>query len=149
MANTTVIGGAELLRKFGELEALARPQLLDNAAVAGALPILNDAIQHAPVLTGTLRRSLHISGHTDKTPGFEGKGLTREAYNTGKVILRIGTDVVYAARQEFGYSDTDSLGRSYHQPARPYLRPAFDERQSEAIKEMEAALAQMLDSLVK
>ena len=47
---------------------------------------------------------------------------------------RVGTNVVYAARLEFGFRDTDSLGRRYNQAPRPYLRPAFDKSKKEVEK---------------
>ena len=60
----------------------------------------------------------------------------------------IGTDVPYAARLEYGYVGPDSLGRTFHQPARPYLRPAFDNNKDAAIREVGEALADLLEKAV-
>ena len=37
----------------------------------------------------------------------------------------VGSNVVYARRMELGFVGTDSLGRTYNQAPRPYLRPAL------------------------
>ena len=39
--------------------------------------------------------------------------------------LRVFTDNVYAARLEFGFIGTDSLGRNINQGPRPYWRPVI------------------------
>lgn len=38
-----------------------------------------------------------------------------------KGAVRIGTRVRYAARVNFGFVGTDSLGRTYNQPAKPFM----------------------------
>ena len=50
-----------------------------------------------------------------------------------KNTVFVGTNVVYAARIEFGYTGPDSLGRTFNQRPKPYLRPAFNSSK-EAIK---------------
>ncbi len=42
-----------------------------------------------------------------------------------EVIARVGTNIKYAARLEFGYTDTDSMGRKYNTEARPFFRPTY------------------------
>jgi hypothetical protein len=57
---------------------------------------------------------------------------------TGRVERRqlgvrgmIGSNVIYARRQELGFFGTDSLGRYVHHEARPYLRPTiFENKQT-------------------
>ena len=61
-------------------------------------------------VTGALRQSIKTS--------VEGEGKT--------VIGKIGSDLPYAARLEFGFRDTDSLGRRYNMAPRPWLRPSFE-----------------------
>lgn len=41
------------------------------------------------------------------------------------VALRVFTDNPYAARLEFGFIGTDSLGRNINQGPRPYWRPVI------------------------
>ena len=105
--------------------------LAKKAVFSGALIIQSLAVQKAAYKTGTLRRSITINVVV--------KGQV--------VIARIGTNLEYARRIEYGFMDTDSRGRVYHQAARPYLRPAFDEGKAQANAEMKAALVAQLNAL--
>jgi hypothetical protein len=63
----------------------------------------------APVLTGTLRRSIHAEGPLQE-------GLA--------VYFKVFPSTVYARRIELGFMNmTDSLGRLYHQEPDPYFSP--------------------------
>src|SRR4026208_1768039 len=105
-----ISGDKQLAAKFRQVKAAARGPAPMTAAKAGILPIQNAAIENAPKLTTTLARSIH----------------TEEISQTDhSAMAATGTDLNYAARQEFGFNDTDALGRTYHQPARPYMRPAY------------------------
>jgi len=106
-------------------DALAETAVV-RALTAGAMIIENDAKRKAPYRTGTLRRSIHTE---------RGDGMS----------VLIGTNVPYAARLEFGFMGADSRGRMYHQAARPYLRPAFDDNRDAAIREVGEALADLLE----
>jgi hypothetical protein len=64
------------------------------------------------VITGTLRRSIHVEG-----PSSYG--------NAGRQI-QIGPSVIYGRRVELGFHGDDSLGRHYEQDGKPYLGPALD-----------------------
>jgi HK97 gp10 family phage protein len=70
----------------------------------------NDVKAIAPYKTGTYRRSIHVEMSTE--------GI--------REVALIGTDVPYGRRLEFGFMDTDSLGRKYQQYPRPHWRPTFD-----------------------
>lgn len=117
-AKVTVDGVDELVRKLQGLARKATPAQARAALMAGALPIQTAAAQKAPVDTGTLRRSIH----------------TETAEIDSGVAARIGTNVEYAAAQEFGTS---------RMRAQPYLRPAYDEQKAAALKEMARALKEM------
>lgn len=119
----------ELKRRLEQLSSGLRTSILSKAVRAAALPIQNAAKQNAPVLTGTLRRSIHTKVQLD------GVGA----------VARVGTDVPYARRIEYGFQDTDALGRTYHQPARPYLRKALDEKRGEALNEAAAVIRDLLE----
>lgn len=112
-------GDDELIAKLKRLAAKATPAQARAALMAGALPIQTAAVQKAPVLTGTLRRSIH----------------TETAETSDGAVARIGTNVEYAIHQEFGTSRMSGT---------PYLRPAFDEQKGEALKEIERALKIMV-----
>lgn len=62
------------------------------------------------VVSGTMRRSVHIDGPTQVAPGV---------YST-----RVGPGVIYARRFELGFAGPDSLGRVFNQQPRPFMRPA-------------------------
>lgn len=42
-----------------------------------------------------------------------------------EVTAMVGTIMEYARRLEFGFLDTDSLGRKYNMPARPFFRTTY------------------------
>jgi HK97 gp10 family phage protein len=131
-AKITVKGSDQLRAAFKRVQAAARDEVLAQAAYAGILPINNAAQAKAPYLTGNLRRSIH--------PELVERQSTYAEAATG-------TDVDYAARQEFGFEGVDALGREYHQPARPYMRPAYDEQRGAAIQAASDALADAIKAV--
>jgi len=110
----------EVKRNLGKLEGRVSDKL-ESATKSGALIVQNDAKIKAPYLTGNLKRSIHIE--------------TTEKTDT-KVVVMVGTDLEYAAAQEFG--------TSRGVPAHPYLRPALDENDEAVKKEIKDALAAVL-----
>lgn len=124
MAEVVIEGGAELARKLAALGEAVAGDVLAAAMRSGALLVEADAKRRAPFKTGTLRRSIH----------------TEVEAGEGKAEASVGTDVIYAARLEFGFEGKDKLGREYHQPPRPYLRPALDENMDAAAQEIGEAL---------
>lgn len=122
---------AAALRRCGQ--SVSGRELV-NPMLAGAQHPLNRAKELCAVLTGNLRRSLHA-----------------EVTEVGDhdVEVAVGTDVVYARRIELGFEGTDSLGRTYHQSPRPYLRPALDETKGEVISTVARAVRQQLEGAVR
>ncbi len=138
-----VIGEEELRRKLRALDGAVRGANLAAAAEAGALLIQDAAKEKAPYRTGNLRRSIH----------------TNVTSNDTRATATVGTDVEYAAQVEFGgtikaknkkslhWVDKDGkehFAKSVTQPARPYLRPAFDEKSDDAAVEVKDALAELI-----
>lgn len=75
-----------------------------------------------------------VKAHASGRPGPRAPtGLYRSGINlwTGKVgpdwVASVGTNDPQGRRLELGFSDTDSLGRSYDQPPYPHFGPALDE----------------------
>lgn len=96
-------GANQLRANVKQLEANAQRHM--TAAIkSAALLVQNDAKEKSPYKTGNLKSSIHIE--------MEGSG--------DETIANVGTNVVYAATQEFG-DDSRNI------PAQPYLRPALDE----------------------
>ena len=132
MTEVVIEGGEDLARKLAALSDAVQGQVLEAALRSGALLVQNDAKRLVPYRTGTLRRSIHTETETQ---------------GPGKAEAAVGTDVVYAARVEFGFEGQDKLGRSYHQPARPYLRPALDQNMDAAAQEIAAALREAIENV--
>jgi HK97 gp10 family phage protein len=131
----TITGMSELMSKFKALDEAVQAQALERAAIAGALPIQNYAQQKSPKKTRTLERSIHTE--------------VVESSNT-EVTVEIGTDVVYAAIQEFGGTihQTNAWGKGIETtitiPPHPYMRPAFDTQQAAAAESAGNALRQLI-----
>lgn len=151
IASAQIIGEKDVQAALDKLGAAMAGQNLEAAVVAGALEIMNAAKRKAPYITGTLRRSIHIGGYTDKSPDFDPSGdLAKHGgrYNDikgnkaerDKVEVHVGTDLEYAPPVEFG------TGRRV---AKPYLRPAFDEELEAAKKQAAVALKVLLSKVAK
>ncbi|GAC1665350.1 MAG: hypothetical protein PVS3B3_36850 [Ktedonobacteraceae bacterium] len=59
--------------------------------------------------------------------------------------VQIGVGVAYGPRLEFGFGPngsaaTDSLGRTYHNPAEPYMTPAFNDNQQAVLQLIDQAI---------
>ncbi len=65
-------GSAELIAKFAALTKVMQAAHLRAVVLAGLLPIQNEAIKNCPVITGTLRRSIHSEIVTEKDGFAEG-----------------------------------------------------------------------------
>lgn len=129
-----VTGGRELVARFGRLSDAVSSTLLERAVLAGARPIVNEAVRLAPYITGTLKRSIQ--------PKITSSSRSR-------VTASVGTDVPYGRRIEFGFAGRDRLGRVYNQPPRPYLRPAFDTKRGDAVDAIRGALRDQLHRVVR
>lgn len=142
-----VIGGAELRRALKELDQAARKQALETAVLAGAKPIQNAAKAKAPKKTRTLERSITVEIEADDEHAEAQIGPS-------------GMAAAYAAQREFGGTITAKHGQALHwvdedgehhfaksvtQPARPYLRPAWDENVDEAVEKMKAVLRVLVE----
>jgi len=118
VANIIIEGDEAVRAKLTSLGALANPTL-QTAIMAAAGVIQTDAKVRVRKLTGNLARSIHT-----------------EPLGTGAVV---GTDVVYAAAQEFGRPDLPNYGYT------PYLRPAVDQN----LAKIEQTIALVLGRLIQ
>jgi len=149
MIKIRMVGLDKAQKAFRELPGSLSGKQLLTGVINGALLIRNRASANAPFVTGTLKRSIHIGGHTEVSPGFnpsegysdiEGEEVTPE-----RVKVEVGTNLIYAPRVEYGFSGKDKLGRVYNQPPNPYLRSAFDQEKDAAMREIDKTL----DILIK
>lgn len=164
----TVVGLDDTTASFEKAAQNVTGKQLINGVLSGTRVILKRAKQLVPKLTGTLNRSLHIGGYSQLSPGFD----TSQGYSDigGKVEtenearLEMGTNLVYAAIQEFGGIITTKTAdwlvfktadgawhsvKSVQIPAQPYIRPAFDEKQDACVQEISDALDVMIAEALK
>ena len=142
-----IVGLPELLRKLNKLGEVGKGQAMINALVVGGMEIINEAKILVPKKTRTLSRSIHIGGHVqESSPGFTPHDIAGDysdiggekiEKNTASVL--IGTNLVYAAPQEFG------TARGV--PAHPYLRPAVDTKKEAAFKQIGEALKKQIEGV--
>lgn len=126
------VGGREVQQALADLAKIASPDVLRDAAAEGAAAIKAGAQQRVPVDTGALRDSIEVVALEQ---------------DSGAVLIGIGSPLPYARRIEFGFNGQDSLGRTYHQPAQPYLRPALDEDGAAAVASVAAELKARLSEV--
>ena len=132
-----------VMAKLHALTAFAKKQTAERALMAGGLPIQNAAKEKAPKETRTLARSIHMEAVDEP----------------GKLAaIKLGTNEIYAAIHEFGgiilpknatmlhffIGSEEIFAKSVHMPARPYMRPAFDEQKGNAVRDTTAALRTLL-----
>lgn len=125
MAKKSEVNTSELDAKLKSMLGLASEGDLKTALTAGATVILNQAKINTPVLSGNLRRSERIGEFSHKN---------------NSASIKVGTNVEYAPYVEFG---------TIYQQAQPYLRPAFDEKKSEALLLAKQALLELLEAKIK
>jgi HK97 gp10 family phage protein len=142
---TTIIGLGEFKAQLKRIGDAARGEMLAKAGTAGLQLVVNAAIPKAPKRTGTLRRSIHTEVLEQRADYAE---------------VAVGTDVIYAAIQEFGgvivpkkakmlaWQDVKAgIWHFAHKVTikpHPYLRPAWDEKIDAVIKEVKRSLVDMI-----
>lgn len=136
-ASAKLEGGKELQRALKTLGVRVQRKVLRQAVNAASTPVVKAARRKAPKQSGLLRKSL-------------GKKLKTYTKN-GTVMALVGPrkDVEgehegekrrparYAHLVENGHVAADGT----HVPAQPFLRPAFDETQPQALDTMRRKLA--------
>ncbi len=126
----------QLTAKMTGMDALSlKVKYLIQAAQRGlkygvseaAFAIQEEAKVLVPVDTGNLREAIHTEPVTD-----EAEKQVQMVTPAVGAANKWGFDPAYARRIEMGFFGADSMGRVYNQPAQPYMRPAFDNKQAEA-----------------
>jgi len=106
--SVSVVGTDRVVAAFDRI-CDAIEEAAEDAAVAAALPYVNESKRLAPVKTGNLRRSVHIGGHAAMTPDTR-IGSDRTSYHEMPAATRdgdvtwvtYGTNVEYAKDIEYG-----------------------------------------------
>ncbi len=120
MKLNVTFGGAQKLDMKLKYIQRGLEEALETIASIGALPVLTEAQILAPVRTGNLRRSITWET-TVRTPT--------------RAVVSVGPHVDYAVYLEFG---------TRRMAPRPFLRPAFETKQQEALEGMKKAAADEL-----
>lgn len=113
----------EFVRGLAEFHAamdkiIAGAEEATRGAVAEAAHLIEaKAKENAPVVTGTLRRSIVVTGPVPT--------------GHGSFSATVGPTVIYGRRIELGFHGTDSIGRHYDQSGHPYFQPGFDSAKAE------------------
>jgi len=136
-----VAGLAQFKRNLDKLDKGTRGKVLENACLAGALLVSNKAKENAPYITGTLKRSIHVGNHTaESAPDFTPNDVAGVYTDLGgkeikdhSATLLVGTNLIYAATQEFGDPERNI-------PAQSYLRTAAASEEKAVKKEIEDAV---------
>ncbi len=155
MINARLVGDKALSRKFKALELAAQSQVLETVLVAGALPVQNEWKRLAPhnagspptkqptKSTGSYRRSIHIGGHTELAPDFEGQdmGSRHQGRSPGRAHIAIGTNITDPPYPKYLEDGTSKMA------ARPSAGPAFEATKDEAVKEMGEAFKELVEKI--
>ena len=123
-------------------------KITEMALKAGGMLIANEAKNNAPFISGTLRRSIHVGGYSGEFDDFDASEGYSDIGGNSPIQIKIGTNLVYAARIEYGFAKKDSLGRNYNQAAQSYLRKAMDSQKDDAIREVATVIRQELTKAV-
>ncbi len=142
MPRFTFKGDKAMLRELDKMSDVIQHQGKRNAVIAGALLVANAAKRLAHIITGTLRRSIHVGGAADNTHDFkpgsdigEYSELDKPEEDKNTITALVGTNLDYAREEEFGGGN-----RLPH----PFLRPALDENHNEIAKEMQEVLQDVI-----
>lgn len=149
MAQKVVEGAVKLERQLDDVLKVFEGKNMELAATAGMLEIINEAKSLAPFLSGTLRRSLHIGSHTNETPEFRPGSDIGGSYSDirgsestrNSAEVAGGTNLVYAATQEFGRPEANIRPQAY-------LRPAYDRKKRDALDQTALAILDLLEAAV-
>jgi HK97 gp10 family phage protein len=139
------------------LDKLLGPEgeaMLRAGGSAGAAVFCDEAIRRVPVASGTIRRNIIVKRIEEKSDG-----ATRQTYyvTVRKGKMNVEGDAFYWRWVEYGHSfvprkkkgTTWKAHRAAMQmeygsssaPARPFMRPAYDSKQKDALEAMARAMA--------
>jgi len=119
-----------------ELKKMVADTAMD-AIKKGCFLVEGDAKQMVHVITTRLRGSTSVN--------WSKSGLSRGKVNESakaddgigqpdkELTGVVGSNVEYARRYDMGFVGTDSLGRTYNQAPRPYLRVALEKNRSKIL----------------
>lgn len=103
---------------------------LETIGAAGVGWASDQLRANGSIVTGNLVNSVAFSTENMQSPVSNSTGAAIEKPEE-RLSVRIGSNVVYARRVELGFSGKDSLGRTFNQPPKSFLRAAITAKQAE------------------
>jgi len=146
MITTRVEGLDKLHKALAELPRELQKGPLRAAVSAAAKVVQDQAIVNAPEDSGTLKRAIYRTRSKEASSSVQesfivgvrqGKKFQSKRLRSGRQTAN--RDAFYWRFLEFG---------TVHQAARPFLRPAFDEKRLQAIEAMRTRLARGIERVV-
>ena len=137
-----VHGLDDLQRTLTQLPGKVQEKTLVTATSAGAKVLQAEMTARAPVRQDNELKKLSKGSTQARLPGFLKASIGRRRVNNGSgnsVTYQVGVigRAFYAIFYEFG---------SRHQPARPFIRPAVETTQDEAVNRMADSLRTGIES---
>lgn len=128
--------GVKYTRHIKELTPERTAKLLNAAMVSGGLLTANYWKETALWKSGTYRRAIHVAGHPDLTPDFEGEVIPAPR---DPLMVIVGLDIQeppYPIYLEYGTSRME---------AKPRAGPALDATAKAVLKEVGEAFEKLLE----
>lgn len=135
---TVAIDRTSLIARY--LREAASTGLRLSVPEAGQI-IAEEAKTIVPVDTGNLRDHIHVEPVSQ-----EDNRVVVAVTPADAAANEYGFDPAYARRIEYGFIGVDKLGRHFHQPAQPYMRPALDAKAEEATQTIKDGVIAQMDS---
>jgi HK97 gp10 family phage protein len=118
-----IVGAQDLERKLHKLGAITRQKVIEVALRAGAEVIAQEARNLVPERTGNLRDSIGVAD--------ESLNYSRGRLSKGQMEVFVGPEQGRNAPHDGFYGHMVEFG-PIHSAPRPFMRPAFDTKSSEA-----------------
>lgn len=134
----------ELLRQLQRLDKKTKAKVARKVLRAASRPILRDAKQRVPEVTGDLKRSLKIRTSVKRGSATASVRATERYAH----LVELGTKPHSMTRRNKG----GTFKRRRQHPGadpKPYLRPAFDTKKDEAVAKARTVLAAELRKVTK
>jgi len=154
-----ILGLEELKRKMITLGYKISRNALKSALVAGAKEIKKEAMNLAPVKTGTMRKAIYIKKMGKPNPFKENVIV---GVRSGKKLQRRNLDAYYWRFIEFGHLArpkgkarsrsgrvSAAAGGAKMIAAQPFVRPAFENSKVRALGRFKVVLADFISKITK
>lgn len=133
-------GLEQLVDKLDRIDNVHKYEALEEGLAQGGLVAVEEAKRRVPVRSGALRDSLHVGGYTELTPEYKPAG----AYGPLKGPIGKGKDKGVLIGTKLPYAQLVERG-TRRMKAKPFLRPAADEKRPEIVEKVTEAIQGIID----